>query len=94
MRREFRFPRSTIFLMSLCLLGTFIAIDMARDVVPDRSLALEALALPALLTMLLRMAWGFLMMFVVGAVIYLVLSALKQSGVQRFSDMQTWPDQK
>lgn len=90
MRSEFRFPRSAIFLMSLTLVGVFLAIDTGRDL----QLAPNVVVLSVLLAAVLRLLWGFMLMSVVGAGIYLVLFALRQSGVQRLSDIQTWPERK
>jgi hypothetical protein len=87
---RFRFPRATIFLMSLTFVGVFLAIDMGRDL----RLASDLPVLQALFEALLRVLWGFVVTFVAGAVVYLILFALKQSGVQRFSHMQTWPGRK
>jgi len=90
MRSEFRFPRSAIFFMSLTLVGVFLAIDTGRDL----QLASHVLVLSALFAAVLRVLWGFVLMSVIGAAIYLVMFALRQAGVQRLSDMQTWPARK
>ena len=87
---RFRFPRSTIFLMLLSLVGVFLAIDTGRDL----RLASDVVVLSALFAAVLRLLWGFMLMSVVGAAIYLVLFALRQSGVQRLSNMQTWSVRK
>ena len=88
--RTFRFPRATILLMSLTLVAVFLAIDTGRDL----RLASGIPVAQALFAAALRVLWGFVVMSVVGGAIYLILFALKQSGVQRFSDMQTWPNRK
>jgi len=88
--RTFRFPRATILLMSLTLVGVFLAIDTGRDL----RLASGIPLVQALFASVLKVIWGFVVMSVVGAVIYAILFALKQSGVQRLSDMQTWPNRK
>ena len=87
---RFRFPRATIFLMSLTFVGVFLAIDIGRDL----HLASDLAIVSALFGALLRVLWGLVVTFVGGAVVYLILYALRQSGVHRFSHMQTWPGRK
>jgi hypothetical protein len=89
--RQFRFPRSAIFLMLLILATTVIAIERARDV----SQLYGGLRLPE--------GWlGVLPFFVtvtavtgsIAALGYGVLYVLHRSGAQRFLNIRTWGERR
>ena len=93
MRPEFRFPRSTVFLMGGILAGVVLAINKARDIVqmkgglPRGSGAVWDPMLWSLLTALAAVcvavaaAWG-------------ILFALRRSGMHRLDSIQTWPERR
>jgi hypothetical protein len=90
MRPEFRFPRSTVFLMSVILAGVVLAIDKANTVVQMKE-GLPAGTVEAWYPML----WGLLcaLALVVAAVAvgWGILFALRQTGMHRLGNVETWP---
>jgi hypothetical protein len=93
MRPEFRFPRSTVFLMCVILAGVVLAIEKAKTVVEMK----EGVASGAAGT-LDPMFWSVLfilaIVFAVVAAVWGVLFALHRTGMHRLGDVQTWPDQR
>jgi NhaP-type Na+/H+ or K+/H+ antiporter len=87
MRREFRFPRSTIFLMLSILVSLSIAISTAAGVAAGGAD---------------RPAWMILQIFalcvgamlIAGVVGYVVLVVLRRTGIDRISSVETWPRQR
>ncbi|HKW17684.1 MAG TPA: hypothetical protein VJO35_09270 [Terriglobales bacterium] len=87
MRPEFRFPRSTIFLMWVILAGVLLAIAEAKEI-----------ALPYGPTET-RSVWNMLPWFIVmsgllvcsaGAAVWGVLFALKRTGMHRISELEPY----
>ncbi len=88
MRPGFRFPRSTVFLMSLILLGVVLAIEKAKIVIQMKSGLPPASAStwdPVLWPLLFTIA---LVLVAVGAV-WGILFALHRTGVQRLAELDT-----
>jgi len=90
MHPEFRFPRSTIFLMLVILAGVFLAIEKAKVVQMRYGSGLELMAvwsvLPwslifvlALICVCVALGWG-------------ILFALHRSGMHRLANLQTEAD--
>ena len=88
MSRDFRFPRWTILLMLAIMLGMFVAIEKAREIQIQYSASSDLPVLPAVFVTV------FVLMFVIGAAAYLVMFALKRSGVHRLSDVDAWPGRR
>ncbi len=86
MRPQYRFPRSTIGLMALILLGLFLAIEKAKAVAGGGVLPWS--------TFWSLVVMAFLLVCLAAVAGWAILFALKRSGMHRLSDVQTWPDQK
>jgi hypothetical protein len=84
----FRFPKSTAFLMAAILAGVVLAIQKADAIRASVTIR------PTQLTSLPTMALMFLGVYVAGALGWVVLFALRRSGVHRLSDMPAAPDRK
>jgi hypothetical protein len=90
MQRQFRFPRSTVFLMCVILAGVVLAIHKAQNVVQMK----QSLP-PAAATAWGPMLWGSL--FAIGLVLaavgaaaaWGVLFALRRTGMHRLEGVQT-----
>jgi hypothetical protein len=94
MRSEFRFPKSTALLMIVILAGVVLAIqraDAIRASVPDVNPPVVAIQ-PTHLTFLPTMALMFLVVYIAGAVGWVVLFALRRSGVHRLSQVSSTPE--
>jgi hypothetical protein len=94
MRSEFRFPKSTAFLMIVILAGVVLAIqraDAIRASVPDLNPPVVTIQ-PTHLTFLPTMALMFLVVYIAGAVGWIVLFALRRSGVHRLAGTSSTPD--
>jgi hypothetical protein len=93
MQRQFRFPRSTVFLMCVILAGLVLAIHKAQNVVQMK----ESLP-PATATAWGPMLWGLLFALalilaaVAAAAAWGVLFALRRTGMHRLDGMQTWAE--
>ena len=89
----FRFPRSTVFLMLVILAGVVVAIDQAKDIVQ-----MKAGLPPGTMTVWDPMLWSVLFALLVVlacvAAVWGVLFALHRTGVDRLSNVQTWPEQR
>lgn len=91
MRPGFRFPKTTAFLMTVILAGVVLAIqkaDAIRASVADVNPPVVTIQ-PTQLTFLPTMALMFLGVYVAGAVGWVVLFALRRSGVHRLSEMSS-----
>lgn len=82
MQTQFRFPRSTVFLMLAILAGVVLTIAMASSVAGDAS----GLAWRTLLSVLLFM---LLSMCTAAAVVWRILHARRRSGVHRLEKLQS-----
>ncbi len=85
--RSFRFPRSTMVLMVLILAGIIFAIDKAQDVQRLYSGSPSSADVPGLYGVFVVLALAFAC---IGALGYVVLYALRQSGTQRLMNVRTW----
>jgi hypothetical protein len=91
--RSFRFPRSTLFLMSVVLVAVVVAIEKAR--ILSMQLATRSAEAPAVWSALPGIVLGVLAwMCVAGAIGYLFFFLLKRTGLQRFPGIQTWHHRK
>jgi len=90
--RGFRFPRAAIFLMLLILLSTVAAIEMGRNISEayPGNVPLDS-AWPGVFRVFALMPVMFCFL---GALGYFVLYVLRQSGVQRFPNLQTWTQRR
>jgi len=82
MHRQFRFPRSTVFLMCVILAGVAFAIEKAQHIQADHTgaqLRTETAA-PLILT--------FIIVYVAAAAAWGVLFALRRTGVHRLDKVQ------
>ncbi len=96
MRSQFRFPKSTVFLMTVILAGVVLAIqraDAIRASVVDVNPPVVTIQ-PTQPTFLPTFALMFLGVYIAGALGWLVLFALRRSGVHRLSEMPSAPEQK
>ncbi len=92
MRSDFRFPKSTALLMTVILAGVVLAIERAdaiRASVTDVNPPVVIIQPATHLTFLPTMALMFLLVYVVGAVAWVLLFALRRSGVHRLSEIPT-----
>jgi hypothetical protein len=91
MRSGFRFPKTTALLMTVILAGIILAIQKAEEI----SAALPRDIAPAgpmwapHVGILTTIVLTFLMVYVAGALGWIILFALRRSGVHRLSDMPT-----
>ena len=96
MRSEFRFPKSTTALMVIILAGVVLAIDKARAI--EASLPYTHPAIgpiqPTQFTFFPTIALLFLCFYAVGAIGWVVLFALRRSGVHRLAEMSVDATQK
>jgi hypothetical protein len=91
MQPQFRFPRSTVFLMLVILAGVMLAIEKAKIVVQMKEgLPLETVAVWHPLFWLYSFA---VVLAVVGA-IWGILFALRRTGMHRLDRIRVWPDQQ
>jgi hypothetical protein len=96
MRPGFRFPKTTAFLMTVILAGVVLAIqkaDAIRASVRDVNPPIFAIQ-PAHQTFLRTFALMFLGVYLVGALGWVILFALRRSGMHRLSEMSSTSDRK
>ena len=89
MRSSFRFPKTTAFLMTVILAGVVLAIqkaDAIRASVSDVNPPVVTIQ-PTHQTFLPTFALMFLGVYLAGALGWLILFALRRSGVHRLSEM-------
>ena len=90
--RPFRFPRSTIFLMLLILASTVFAIEQGRQI--SRLYPVDS-HFEIAWSDVFRIGAGLAaILWSIGALGYLVLFALRQSGAQRFPNIRTWAERR
>jgi hypothetical protein len=96
MRSSFRFPKSTSFLMTVILAGIVLAIEKAeaiRAALPDDIAPAGPMWAPHV-GILTTIALTFLLVYVAGAVGWIVLFALRRSGMHRLSEMSAATERK
>jgi hypothetical protein len=76
MRNEFRFPKSTAVLMMIILAGVIVAIEKGEAIVASFLASPHFDFLPSI-------AWMFAAVYAVGAAGWVILFALRRSGVHR-----------
>jgi hypothetical protein len=84
-----RFPRSTIILMIVILVGVALTLEKARAVqMKYDGVGMTSVwnTFPGFFT------FGFAMMFLAAVSVWAVLFALRRSGMHRLSKVQTWQD--
>lgn len=85
MQPQFRFPRSTVFLMLLIMAGLVLAIAKTSSVAGG-TLGVTGRTLLSLLVFML------LSMSAAAALVWGILHALRRSGVHRLENVQSWID--
>ena len=92
MERKFRFPRTTVVLMLLSLLGVVLSLNQARLIQLHYG---NDVGIPPEWPMLL---WIFVrLLLIAGAIAAIVwgfLFALRRSGIQRLEELKPWREQK
>jgi|SoiMethySBSTD1v2_1073268.scaffolds.fasta_scaffold278440_2 hypothetical protein len=91
--QAFRFPRTAIALMVATFLTILGAIGLAAEMARTVQAGLGVPTLPSMWwsALPIRFVLMFLFLWVVGAVGYGILFALRWSGVHRLSNTVTWP---
>ena len=88
MRPEFRFPRSTVFLMLVILACVVVSLEKAK------SIQLKYGAGASLMSVWPALPWALaLMLLIVAATVVIVwgiLFALQRTGVHRLANLQPW----
>ena len=92
MRSEFRFPRSTVVLMLVIFLGIVLALETSRSIQLRHGAGFTLISVYS--SFWESLALGFALASAAAAIGWLVLFALRRSGMHRLSHLQTWPDQK
>jgi hypothetical protein len=91
MQPQFRFPRSTVFLMLVILAGVMLAIEKAKIVVQMKEgLPLETVAVWHPLFWL----YPFAVVLAVVGPVRGILFALRRTGMHRLDRIRVWPDQQ
>ena len=83
MQPQFRFPRSTVFLMLLIFAGTLLTIAKASSIAGD----ISGSVWPSLISVLILM---LLTMCAAAAVVWGILHSLRRSGAHRLENVQSW----
>jgi hypothetical protein len=88
MRPDFRFPRSTVFLMLVILAGVALTIEEARGIEMKYATDAHVIAVwPAL-------PWGLAIVLAlvatIVAIVWGILFALQRTGVHRLANLQPW----
>jgi hypothetical protein len=82
MQPQFRFPRSTVFLMLVIFAGVLLTIAKAASVAGDKSGVAWQFWVPVLVFMLLTTCTA-------AAVVWGILHVLRRSGVHRLENLQS-----
>ncbi len=93
MRKEFHYPKATVPMMALIFACIVLIIYKAGRVQLATDLAPHQFN-PPHYTFLVTFGLAFLVACLAGLVGWLVLHSLRQSGVHRLSEAQTWPQAK
>jgi hypothetical protein len=96
MRSEFRFPKSTVALMTIILLAVALTIDKAKSI--EASVAPSSTYVGPIQAEHFTIVGTFLIVFVLAcvmaAMVWAVLFALNRSGIQRLSQLNPSADSK
>lgn len=96
MRNQFRYPNVAIVLMTIILLIVVALIEKGLAIsasLPQFNPALPPIQ-PAAHTVTQTFALGFAIAWAAGIVGWAVMFALRRSGAQRLSNVETWPQQR
>lgn len=87
---QFRFPRSTVFLMCMILAGVVLAIEKAKTIAQMKA------GLPSGTVGWHPLFWVYpiAVALAVAGTVWGILFALRRTGVHRLDAMHTWPEQK
>jgi hypothetical protein len=92
MESKFRFPRATVVLMVLSLLGVVLSLEQARMIEMHYGSNLSIPPeWPVLLWIFGRL---FLIALAIAATVWGFFFALRRSGIQRFAELKPWREQK
>jgi hypothetical protein len=91
MRPEFRFPRSTVCLMSLILAAVVLAITKATTIEVKHGVSAMETVWPSMLLFLV-VVMGFVCSAV--AIVWGILFAMRRTGMHRLSGVQPWQAQR
>lgn len=91
MRPEFRFPRSTVCLMSLILAAVVLAITKATTIEVKYGVGAMETVWPSTL-LFLAVVTGFVCSVV--GVVWGILFAMRRTGMHRLSNVQPWREQR
>jgi hypothetical protein len=94
MRSEFRFPRSTVFLMCVILAGVELAIHEAMNIVQMKEGFPPVTTAAWLFHALLGLLSAVVLLLVGVAAVWGILFALQRTGMHRLGNVQTWPEQR
>jgi uncharacterized membrane protein YhaH (DUF805 family) len=83
MQPQFRFPRSTVFLMLVIFAGVMLTIAKASSIAGDT----VGSVWPSLISVL---AFMLVTMCTAAAVVWRILHTLRRSGVRRLENVQSW----
>ena|SRR5215467_6986658 len=94
--QSFRFPRTAIALMVTTFLTILAAIGLATEMSRTVQAGFGGPNLPAIWWSKLPMSFVlvFLVLWVIGAIVYTVLFAFRRTGVHRLSNVVTWPQSR
>jgi len=92
MRPEFRFPRSTISLMLVILVGVVLTIQKAKTI--QVKYGADSSIVPVWSTLPQSLVVMFIAVCAVALAGWAILFALRRSGVHRLANVQTWPEQR
>jgi len=92
MRPEFRFPRSTISLMLVILVGVVLTIQKAKTI--QVKYGADSSIVPVWSTLPQSLMVMFIAVCAVALAGWAILFALRRSGVHRLANVQTWPEQR
>jgi len=92
MRPEFRFPRSSISLMLVILVGVVLAIQKAKTI--QVKYGADSNIVPVWSTLPQSLVVMFIAVCAVALAGWAILFALRRSGVHRLANVQTWPEQR
>jgi hypothetical protein len=93
MRPEFRFPRSTVFLMCVIFAGVVLAIDKAKNIVQMKE-GLPPGTIAAWDPMLWSLLFALALVLAAVAAVWGIMFALRRTGMHRLDNVQAWPEQR
>ena len=89
MRPQFRFPRSTVFMMCVILAGVVLAIEKAKTIVQMKE---GVPPISAAGWHPLFWLYPFALALAVAGAVWGVLFALRRTGIHRLDEIHTWPE--